>query len=85
MTEWDFTNLSLLLIGKRLSGLLPLPFLSLIIISDEPQDQNVTSKCVGVSESLTIAPESTTSKDSLSLDEGDETEENKSREQPNLS
>jgi hypothetical protein len=72
------------------SGMLPLSFLSLIILSDEPQDQNVASKCVDVSESLANASESTTSKASLSLDEGDEkegdeTEENKSREQPNLS
>ena len=84
MTEWDFTNLCLILIGTRVVGLLPLPFLSLIIISYEPQDQNATSKCVGVSESLANASESTTSKSSLSLDEGDETEENKSREKPNL-
>ena len=85
MTESDFTNLPLLIIGTSLAGLLPLPFLSLI--SDEPQNQNGPSKCAGVSESPALASESTTSKAPLPLDETDEideTEENKSREQPNL-
>ncbi len=73
----------LLIIGTSLAGLLPLPFLSLI--SDEPQkNQNAPSKCVGVSESLALASESTTSKAPLPLGETDETEENKSREQSNL-
>ena len=82
MTESDFTNLPLLIIGTSLAGLLPLPFLSLI--SDEPQNQNGPSKCAGVSESRALASETTTSKAPLPLDETDETEKNKSREQSNL-
>jgi hypothetical protein len=85
VTESDFTNLPLLIIGTSLAGLLPLPFLSLI--SDEPQNQNAPSKCGGASESLALASESTTSKAPLPLDERDETDDtdqNKSREQPTL-